>query len=134
MNNSLKEIVLWIRNRCLLRHNEHPSSKTIESLDKIFEYISNTEECGIDTAVLDKIIAKYYFDFYMDKSTNLDGFAIGFSDTDRHVLRNNILNIYRDISDYLIKQDNSYKKIKDNMLPDIFDDDEKIQYTISNNV
>jgi hypothetical protein len=128
--NNITSAIAWLKNRCLLRYRESNDSQTLSIINLIDNTYQNIIECNISTAEINSIINKYYFDFNMDKSTNNDGFSMGFSDADRAALRHNILNIYKDITQNIVYQN---KQEATNLeTKDIFDNEE-ILHVISNN-
>lgn len=99
--NNVKQMLTWLKNRCIFRYRENNESQTISIIDNLLKIIEDSEACSIDIKVLDKIIGKYYFDFEMNKSNDTDGFEMGFTDKDRILLRHNISNIVKDIMQHI---------------------------------
>jgi hypothetical protein len=88
---SLKEILYleWIFNRLVYRFNDDKFD--LETSKKILGKIKKPN-FNIDDDKLDKIISKYYIDFYLDKQNN-----IGYTHTERSNLRLMIRNLVDDI-------------------------------------
>lgn len=88
---NLKEILYleWIFNRLEYRFKDDP--KNIDTAKKIINKIKNPN-LNIEDNNLDKIISKYYVDFYLDKQDN-----IGFSKNERDELRLMIKNLVKDV-------------------------------------
>lgn len=133
MTHNIQSILAWLKNRCLFRYKETNDSTTIFYINSLSNIIENLQQCSIDESNLDLILSKYYFDFNMDKSTNIDGFSIGFSENDRISLRKNITNIYKDIINNLNRSNTETVPLNTNEIVDsqAFDN-EKILDLISN--
>lgn len=129
MNHNINQLLSWLKNRCLIKYHEHPTSDTIVNLNKIHTTIQKIAECQLSQIDLDTIINKYYFDFHIDKCDDND-INIGFSDADRQLLRHNIIHIYKNIIEHLM-QESSVTQSKDLSIP-AFDHD-SIKHIIGHN-
>jgi hypothetical protein len=88
---SFKEILYleWIFNRLVYRFKD--DAFDLETSKNILSKIKKPN-FNIDDDILDKIISKYYVDFYLDKNNN-----IGFTDAERSNLRSTIKNLVDDV-------------------------------------
>lgn len=134
--NNLDQIFSWIKKRCAFRYQENANSQMISCLEDIETLMHKLRDCQIPKENLDKIIAKYYFDFEFDRAIGdeIDS-SIGFTDKDRQILRHNIINIYKDIAQYIIfqtKEPNLHKINTDTN--DILNNETEILNLISNHV
>jgi hypothetical protein len=88
---SIKEILYleWIFNRLVYRFKDDKFD--LETSKKILGKIKKPN-FDIEDSMLDKIISKYYTDFYLDKQDN-----IGFTNIERLNLRSMIRNLVDDI-------------------------------------
>jgi hypothetical protein len=87
----------WIFNRLLYRFKD--KEEYIRTGRNILKKITNPK-LNIENNLLDKILSKYFIDFNLHKTE-----SIGYSDTDREALRNNIKSIIQDIIDQKIPKD-----------------------------
>ena len=83
----------WLYNRLLYKHNDKDKIVIDELLSIINKY-KKPYEINIDNNSLDLVLSKYYIDFYMEKSSDIN---IGYSDDEREKIRNQIKNIVSDI-------------------------------------
>ena len=81
-------------NRLIYKHSYAEDDIIIQSLYELKDYYIRHQSIQITDVDLDKIISKYYTDFYFDKS---EDFKIGFTDEDRQILRTTIRSITNDI-------------------------------------
>jgi len=88
----------WLFNRLLYRFKD--KEEYIRTGRNILKKITNPK-LNIENNLLDKILSKYFIDFNLHKTE-----SIGYSDTDRETLRNNIKSIIQDIIDQKIPKDN----------------------------
>jgi hypothetical protein len=132
--NNIHKTISWIKNRCSFRYKECAQSQTVIFLSILENIFNKIECCDIEKENLDKIIAKYYFDFTFDKITDSESMSsTGFDERDRQILRHNICNIYKDITQYIIQNhDNSVRISQD--LTHQFDNEEEILNIISSNL
>lgn len=127
MNNSLEKIFSWLKHRLAIVYKEQPDSKATQNLHKIYQINKDIFNCNIPSKDLDMIINKYYFDFFMDKDQNKDGFDVGFSDKEREILRHNIININKDISQYICQNqmtDKTIEQTQSTLLDNIFENEQ----------
>lgn len=81
----------WIANRMVYSFGDDPSSWHIGYLRQLIDRIFNCKITISDTK-LDNIIAKYYTDFFLEKTDTL-----GFDDDERDRLRHTMRNMCQDI-------------------------------------
>jgi hypothetical protein len=122
MNNA-KQMLAWLRNRCIFRYKEKNDSQVLAIIDNVSKIIDDTESCNIDPKILDKIISKYYFDFEIDKSTDIDGFEIGFTAKDRALLRHNTIHMIKDIIEHVSQTHLNQTNKQQNNISDIFNNE-----------
>lgn len=84
----------WLINRLIHKHRYAMEDSIVQSLVDIKHTLKYQQAIDINDQSLDKIISKYYADFYLDKC---DDMTIGFTDDERTSLRQSIKNIVRDI-------------------------------------
>lgn len=84
----------WLINRLIYKHHYAENDSIIESLADIKYILKYKPAIDINDQCLDKIISKYYVDFYLDKCEDM---TIGFTDDERKSLRQSIKNIVNDI-------------------------------------
>jgi len=89
-----ENFIQWIVNRLIYKHSYAEDDIIIQSLYELKDYHIKYQSIQIADADLDKIISKYYTDFYFDKS---EDFKIGFTENDREILRTTIRSITNDI-------------------------------------
>lgn len=89
-----ENFIQWMINRLIYKHSYAEDDIIIQSLYKLKDYHIRHQSIQITDVDLDKIISKYYTDFYFDKS---EDFKIGFTDEDREILRTTIRSITNDI-------------------------------------
>lgn len=82
----------WLINRLIYKHRYDRNDATIVSLQELKTKLAQPHKIDISERDLDKIIQKYYVDFFFQK----DG-DIGFTEEDRKKLRKTIINIADDI-------------------------------------
>jgi hypothetical protein len=84
----------WLMNRLRYKHNYSVNDPVIVELSTIMKSMQNQELIDIQDSDLDKIISKYYIDFFLDKT---EDFNVGYSENERSVFRTNIRSIVSDI-------------------------------------
>ena len=89
-----ENFIQWMINRLIYKHSYAEDDIIIQSLYELKDYHIRHQSIQITDVDLDKIISKYYTDFYFDKS---EDFKIGFTDEDRKILRTTIRSITNDI-------------------------------------
>lgn len=87
----------WFINRLLYKHNYSSDSAVVYYLKEIKKDLAeqHTKKIDIDQKNLDKIIQKYYVDFFFDKDKDL-----GFTEEERNRLRQVCLDLSTDIINY----------------------------------
>jgi len=97
----------WLKKRMIHKYGCHQDDAIVINLSKIIDNLTPKQYiCDIDNHSLDKIIAKYWTDFNLDASSDID---IGFSENERIKLRDNIKNIVCDIINKNIPEDFTIK-------------------------
>ena len=81
----------WIANRMIYSLGDNPNSWHINYLKQLVDRIFNYK-INISDTKLDNIIAKYYTDFFLEKTDNL-----GFDEKERESLRHIMRNMCQDI-------------------------------------
>lgn len=89
-----ENFIQWIINRLIYKHSYAEDDSIIRSLYELKEHYLRYQSIHIEDTELDKIISKYYTDFYLDQSEEL---KIGFTEDDRKILRTTIRSITNDI-------------------------------------
>lgn len=84
------EFLRWLLNRLRYLHKEDVS--ILSKLEDILVHLSQPVSISIEQKDLDKILNKYYTDFFMDKSENW-----GFSEEDRERLRKQMICLCEDM-------------------------------------
>jgi len=82
----------WLYNRLIHKYGTGESEDISIRLKSIINHLSLPFSIDISTEDLDKIINKYYADFYLDKSETL-----GFTEEERNSLRKQIREMCEDI-------------------------------------
>lgn len=90
----------WLYNRLKYRYSSEDS--LLQNLESIIKKISPPLSISIDEDSLDKILSKYYVDFYLEKE---DSSNIGFNQEERIKLRSTILNLTKDIVNLTIPKE-----------------------------
>jgi hypothetical protein len=99
--------IKWLINRLLYKHNYRESDVIILSLNEILKYLQpKTYLIDLEENDLDKIISKYYADFNLDATDDIN---IGYTPQQRENLRNQIKHLVSDIVNKNIPQDFTIK-------------------------
>lgn len=88
------DFIQWLINRLIYKHRYANDDVVIVSLLDIKKILSEPQKIDITDESLDKIIVKYYSDFYLDKC---DDWNVGFTEKERILLRQTLRNIVKDI-------------------------------------
>jgi uncharacterized membrane protein YheB (UPF0754 family) len=88
------KFVHWLTNRLINVYGYATNDRIIVLCQDLLNSLASPQKIIISAKDLDKIIAKYYSDFYLDKIEELN---IGFSDNERNNLRSTIRCIVSDI-------------------------------------
>lgn len=83
----------WLSKRLVFKHGYLEHDDVIQKLNKCINDITYVD-LKIEDNDLDKIISKYYADFYLEKSQDLN---LGYTDSDRKRLRQDIKSIVIDV-------------------------------------
>jgi uncharacterized linocin/CFP29 family protein len=82
----------WLIKRLVYKHQYEPNDPIIKNLKVIRHKLQNGP--NIKDKDLDTIISKYFVDFLLDKTEDIN---IGYSDKDRIFLRSSIRSIIQDV-------------------------------------
>lgn len=74
----------WLINRLCFKHGYNNKNPIIIGLQNIIQQYKSPIEINIMDKDLDLILAKYYLDFYLDNSPDMN---IGYSEEQRNALR-----------------------------------------------
>lgn len=134
--NKLQKTFDWIRKRCIFRYKEQANSQMVSLISYTENLIHRIQNCTILDKSLDKIITKYYFDFEFDKTSNNNSIelSMGFSEKERQLLRHNIINIYKDIIENIITEQDTIDTCSDIDVENLFINDNEISNLISSNI
>ena len=98
----------WLYNRFHYKYNYPKDSFILYAIDCIIQDIKPKPYIvDISQEDLDKILSKYYVDFNLDRTSEMN---IGFSNVDRQNLRTHTKNIVNDVVNKIIPQDILIKK------------------------
>lgn len=87
----------WLYNRLIYRYRLAEADQVSLYLRKIIEQILRPIEINISDDDLDKVLSKYYVDFYLNKESDNNNYNIGFTDEERQNLRTVTRNLMTDI-------------------------------------
>lgn len=94
----------WLSQRLIHLHGYHANDTVVFRLNEAIKNLLSPKRISISNDDLDKIISKYYVDFYLDKGQD-NNFNVGFSDKERHDLRKTIRNLTADIVNFNIPKE-----------------------------
>ena len=107
MNQDKIRFLEWLKRRMHHKYGCGLNDDIITNLTEVMELLkTRTYSYEIDDHSLDKIISRYWVDFNLDHSPDIN---IGFSEKDRIRLRKDIKNIVCDILNKNIPQDFTLK-------------------------
>lgn len=88
----------WLVQRLVHLHRYDVNDTIIIRLNQTIDSILSKQKISIDISDnnLDKILSKYYADFYLDK-TDSGNITIGYDDNSRSMLRNITRNLIEDV-------------------------------------
>jgi hypothetical protein len=86
----------WLKQRLVHYHKYDHNDSILVKFNSIIDRFSHKKDLSISNDDLDKILSKYYVDFYLEKSGD-DQFKIGYNNQERRKLRELIRNLVTDI-------------------------------------
>jgi hypothetical protein len=86
----------WLSSRLVYRYGYSQNDDVIKNLSVVCDKLQFKHSITMPVADLDKIIAKYYVDFFLNKEEHEDT-NIGFTKQERNLLRQNIRNLITDV-------------------------------------
>ncbi len=92
--------IQWLCNRLVNKYFYTENDPIISSLYELKLLLSQLKDISINDMDLDKIIIKYYADFYLDKDNEL---GFGYTDQERNILRITVKSVTQDILDTILK-------------------------------
>jgi hypothetical protein len=104
------EFLQWLSRRLIYRYGYHQNDDVIKNLSNISNKLKSKHSIKISDTDLDKIIGKYYVDFFLNKEPYGDT-SIGFTNKERETLRKNIRNLTFDIVNKNIPREKVIKDI-----------------------
>ena len=103
------KFIRWLTNRLIYVYGHKKNDRIVILCDSLARSITEPYRVTMRVQDLDKIISKYYVDFLMDKSEELN---MGFSEKERNNLRFTIENIVNDIVNKNIPEEHLIKDMK----------------------
>ena len=104
------EFLEWLSKRLVYRYRYHENDIEIKQLRSIVNRLKSKNSIKISNSDLDKIIAKYYVDFFLNKEPYGDT-SIGYTNQERDSLRKNIRSLVFDVVNKNIPQEKIIKDI-----------------------
>jgi hypothetical protein len=104
------EFLEWLSKRLIYRYRYNENDIEIKQLRSIVDRLKFKNSIKISNSDLDKIIAKYYVDFFLNKEpyANSD-IGIGYTNKERDSLRQNIRSLIFDVVNKNIPQETIIK-------------------------
>lgn len=87
----------WLKQRLVYCHKYDNNSLILLKLKSIIDTLSKQKTLSISNNDLDKIISKYYVDFYLEKNNDNDPLKIGYNNQERRKLREIIRCLVTDV-------------------------------------
>ena len=100
------QFIGWLVNRLIHKHQYSSDCAIIKVLHNIQSGFTKAYVLDIEEKELDKIISKYYVDFNLETSPDIN---MGYTEKQRYDLRNHIKNLVSDIVNKNIPQDFTIK-------------------------
>lgn len=95
-----KQFLEWLISRLIYKHKYTSNDPIINGLNKVIKLLEPKDiTLNITDDELDLILSKYYLDFYLDRSNDLN---IGYSDEDRKILRSTVRSVIFDVINYKV--------------------------------
>jgi hypothetical protein len=85
-------------------HGYDANDTVVFQLNKAIKNLLSPQKISMSNNDLDKIISKYYVDFYLEKQED-NNFNVGFSDQERNNLRKTILDLVTDIMNFNVPKE-----------------------------
>ena len=98
------EFLRWLSQRLTYLHGYNANDTVVVQLNKAIKNLLSPQKISMSNNDLDKIISKYYVDFYLEKQEN-NNFNVGFSDQERNNLRRMIRDLVTDIMNFNVPKE-----------------------------
>jgi hypothetical protein len=94
----------WLGQRLIHLHGYNANDTVVFQLNKAIKNFLSPPKISMSNNDLDKIISKYYVDFYLEKQED-NNFNVGFSDQERNNLRKTIRDLVTDIMNFNVPKE-----------------------------
>ncbi len=98
------EFLRWLSQRLIHLHEYDANDTVVFQLNKAIKNLLSPQKISMSNNDLDKIISKYYVDFYLEKQED-NNFNVGFSDQERNNLRKMIRDLVTDIMNFNVPKE-----------------------------
>ena len=98
------EFLRWLSQRLIHLHGYDANDTVVFQLNKAIKNLLSPQKISMSNNDLDKIISKYYVDFYLEKQQD-NNFNVGFSDQERNNLRKMIRDLVTDIMNFNVPKE-----------------------------